>query len=78
MRDDFSVGGAVQWLAIDFEDLVANLKIRLVRRRSYTKGQTQKKFDLRKKNPFCMFREPLKERARAIFIWIEQKKMVDL
>ena len=34
VRDDFSVSCAIQWLAIDLEDFVANLQIRLVSRRS--------------------------------------------
>ncbi len=36
VRDDFSVSCAIQRLAIDLEDLVANLQIRLVCRGSYT------------------------------------------
>lgn len=41
VRDDFSVGGAVQRLAIDLEDFIAYLQIRFIGWRSY-KRRTQK------------------------------------
>lgn len=41
VRDDFSMSCAIQRLAIDLKDLIANLQIRLVCRGSYRKEKFQ-------------------------------------